>query len=94
MGGIGSGGERKEGHHQAGIRHSSRASERADSGGASIRLLARAARAIQGSASAERWTLGCVNPASWLPMAAGGELTQPRARAHLLADPCILPKWA
>ena len=38
---------------------------------------------VQGSA--KRWTLGCMNPASWLPLAAGGMLMQPRA--HLLADP-------
>ena len=25
-----------------------------------------------------RWSLGCVNPASWLPLAAGCEFTQPR----------------
>ena len=30
------------------------------------------------------WALRCVNPASWLPLAAGRELTQPRA--HLLAQ--------
>ena len=36
--------------------------------------------------SAEKWALGCVNPASWFPPAAGGEFTQPRV--HLLADPC------
>ena len=29
-----------------------------------------------------------MNPASWLPLAAGRELTQPRA--NLLADPCKL----
>ena len=28
---------------------------------------------------AKEWTLGCVNPTSWLPLAAGGEFTQPRA---------------
>ena len=39
---------------------------------------------IQGSAKS--WSISCVNPASWLPLAAGGEFTQPRA--HLLADPC------
>ena len=32
---------------------------------------------IQGSAI--RWALGCVNPASWLPLAAEGEFTHPRA---------------
>ena len=37
--------------------------------------------------SAKRWALGCVNPASSLPLSAGGEFTQPRA--YLLADPCI-----
>ena len=35
----------------------------------------------------QRWTLrlalGCVNPASWLPLAAGHEFTQPRD--HLIA---------
>ena len=35
---------------------------------------------------AKGWALGCVNPASWLPLAARGEFTQPRA--HLFADPC------
>ena len=39
---------------------------------------------IQGSAI--RWALGCVNPASWFPLAVGGKFTQPRV--HLLADPC------
>ena len=39
---------------------------------------------IQGSAI--RGVLGCVNPAYVLPLAVGGEFTQPRA--HLLADPC------
>ena len=29
-----------------------------------------------------------MNPTSWLPLASGGEFTQPRA--HLLADPCML----
>ena len=29
--------------------------------------------------SAKRWALGCVNFAFWLPLAAGGEFTQPRA---------------
>ena len=44
---------------------------------------------LQGSA--KRWALGCVNSASWLPLAAGwGEFTQPRA--HLLADPCPFVK--
>ena len=34
---------------------------------------------------AKEWALGCVKPASWLPPAAGGEFTQPRAHsfAHL-----------
>ena len=36
--------------------------------------------------SAKRWALGCMNPAFWLPLAAGREFTQPRA--HLLVDPC------
>ena len=31
-------------------------------------------------------TLGCVNPASWLCLAAGGEFTQPRD--HSFAQPC------
>ena len=39
---------------------------------------------VQGSAI--RWALGCVNPASWFPLAVGGKFTQPRV--HLLADPC------
>ena len=39
-----------------------------------------------GIGSAKRWTQGCVNPASWLPLATGGMFTQPRA--HLLPDPC------
>ena len=33
-----------------------------------------------------RWALGCVNPASWLPLAAGREFTQPRD--HLMAHLC------
>ena len=33
---------------------------------------------------AKWWALGCVNPAFWLSLAAGGEFTQPGA--HLLAD--------
>ena len=34
-----------------------------------------------------RWALGCVNPASWLPLAAAGrKLTQPRAL--LVANIC------
>ena len=32
--------------------------------------------------------LGCVNPASWLPLAAGGEFTQPSL--HLLFHVCTL----
>ena len=35
-----------------------------------------------------RWSLGCVKPASWLPLAVEGKFTQPRA--HLLADPCTV----
>ena len=35
---------------------------------------------------AKEWTLGCVNPASWLPLVAGGEFTQPRD--HSLAQHC------
>ena len=44
---------------------------------------------LQGSAV--RWSLGCVNPASWPPLAAGSEFIQPRA--YLLADSyiCIIP---
>ena len=40
---------------------------------------------------AKGWALGCVNPASWLPLAARHEFTQPRA--HLIAQLyiCILP---
>ena len=37
---------------------------------------------------AKELNLGCVNPASWLPLASGGEFMQPTA--HLLADPCIV----
>ena len=33
---------------------------------------------------AKEWTLGCVNPASWLPLAVGGEFTQ------LRVQPCII----
>ena len=40
---------------------------------------------------AKEWSLGCVIPASWLPLAAGGEFTQPTA--HLLADPCMPAKY-
>ena len=39
---------------------------------------------IQGSA--EEWSLGCVIPASWTPLAAGARFTQPRT----LADSCRL----
>ena len=35
---------------------------------------------------AETWALSCVNPAPWLPLAAGREFTQPRAR--LIAQLC------
>ena len=42
---------------------------------------------VQVQGSAKRWTPGCVNPASGLPLAVVGEFTQ--LRAHLLADPCI-----
>ena len=40
---------------------------------------------VQVQGWAKEWALGCVNPASWLPLAAGGEFTQPRAHsfAHL-----------
>ena len=45
-----------------------------------------------GTRCTERWSirrvLGCVNPASWLPLAAGCEFTQPRA--HLIAHLCSL----
>ena len=37
---------------------------------------------------AKEWALGCVNPATWLSLAAGGEFTQPRA--HSFAQPCTL----
>ena len=36
--------------------------------------------------SAKEWSLGCVIPASWPPLAAGVRFTQPRD--HSLADPC------
>ena len=39
---------------------------------------------VQGSA--KRWALGCVNPASWLPLATGCEFTQ--SRDHSFAQPC------
>ena len=39
---------------------------------------------VQGSA--KRWALGCVNPAFWIPLAAGGVFTEPRV--YLLANPC------
>ena len=35
---------------------------------------------------AKECTLGCVNLTSWLPLAAGGEFTQPMA--HPFAQPC------
>ena len=41
-------------------------------------------RVYQGSA--KEWSLGCVIPAYWPPLAAGARFTQPRA--HSLADPC------
>ena len=40
--------------------------------------------------SAKRRALGCVNPASWLPLATGREFTQPRD--HPLAQPCKSPE--
>ena len=39
---------------------------------------------LQGSA--KKWTLDCVIPASWPPLAAGARFTQPRALS--LSDPC------
>ena len=36
----------------------------------------------------KKWSLGCVIPASWLPLAAGARSTQPRD--HSLAHPCTL----
>ncbi len=44
---------------------------------------------VQGPA--KRRALGCVNPSSWLRLAACGNFTQ--RRAHLLADPCIEEVW-
>ena len=35
---------------------------------------------------AKEWSLGCVNPASWLPVAVGHKFTQPRD--HSFAQPC------
>ena len=35
---------------------------------------------------AKEWFLGCVNPASWLPLVAGRKFTQPGA--HLIAQLC------
>ena len=43
-------------------------------------------RDISVQGSAKRWSLGCVNSASWLPLDAGGGFTQPRD--HSLAQPC------
>ena len=43
---------------------------------------------LQGSA--KEWSLGCVIPASWLPLAAGARFMQPRV--HSLADPCTCLK--
>ena len=42
---------------------------------------------LQGSA--KEWSLGCANPASWLPLAAEGEFTQPRD--HSFAQLCTYP---
>ena len=36
---------------------------------------------------AKEWMVGCVNTASWLPLAAGCEFSQPRARSF--GQPCI-----
>ena len=44
---------------------------------------------LQGSA--KEWSLGCVIPASWPPLAAGARFTHPRD--HSLADPCIRILW-
>ena len=41
---------------------------------------------IQGSA--KEWSLGCVIPASWSPLATVARFTQPRD--HYLADPCVV----
>ena len=41
---------------------------------------------VQGSAI--RWSLGCVNPGSWLPLAAGASSGNLESRDHPLADPC------
>ena len=38
--------------------------------------------------SAKKWSLGCMIPASWPPLAAGARFTQPRD--HSLADPCMM----
>ena len=40
------------------------------------------------NAGQKEWTLGCVNPSSWLPLAAEREFTQPRV--HSFAQPCSL----
>ena len=40
---------------------------------------------VQGSA--KEWSLGCVIPASWPPLAVGAHFTQPRDPSF--ADPCI-----
>ena len=36
----------------------------------------------------EKWAVGCVKSASWLPLSAGCEFTQPRA--HLIPQLCTL----
>ena len=46
---------------------------------------------IEVEGSAKRRALGCAKPASWLPLAVGRELTQPRA--HLLAHLCRCLCW-
>ena len=46
-------------------------------GGEKAPKFARQKSSVQGST--KRWALGCVNIASWLPLAAGRENTQPRA---------------
>ena len=35
-----------------------------------------------------RWSLGCVNPASWIPLDAGREFTEPRA--HHIGQLCAM----
>ena len=50
-----------------------------------VQIVGKGRKNVQGSAK-ER-SLGCVNPASWLPLSTEGKFTQPRN--HSFADLCI-----